>query len=153
MQTERIDRIVEGRRKRFALEKNTQTPVTPGMGFVFSDVESPAVPTRSSRRSAANVFFGDAVRSDLEMEAILEKIQMEESQDATFRSRYTTATIPDMDIVTEEVAQPKVDISDYVVTDPEEFYGVKASPDRWTSEEEEIFAMRYAQTPKQFGEI
>ncbi|KZT60959.1 hypothetical protein CALCODRAFT_480346 [Calocera cornea HHB12733] len=153
MQTERIDRIVEGRKKRFALEKITQTPVTPGTGFLFSDVESPAVPTRSSRRSAANVFFGDAVRSDLEMEAILEKIQMEESQDATFRSRYTTANIPDMDIVTEEVASPKVDISHELVTNPEDFYGVKASPDRWTPEEEEMFAARYAQTPKQFGEI
>ncbi|EJU02455.1 hypothetical protein DACRYDRAFT_107372 [Dacryopinax primogenitus] len=152
-QMERLDRILDDRKRRFALDKVQQTPATPGMGYLFSDVESPAVPTRSSRRSAASAFFGDAVRSDLEMEAILEKIQMEESQDAAFRSRYSAASIPDMDIVTGAASEEKVDVSEFIVTNPEEFYQVDESPDHWTHQEDEIFAARYAETPKQFGEI
>lgn len=117
-----------------------------------AEVET-AVPTggRSTRRSAANL--GDAVRSDLEMQQIINSLGNDEATDPAQLSVRNLAIIPDMISVERGAVDYTYDDTNLRVWNPIEFYGPHTGIDDWTPEEKEIFLDKYAAFPKQFGII
>ncbi|EIW78396.1 hypothetical protein CONPUDRAFT_28038, partial [Coniophora puteana RWD-64-598 SS2] len=106
---------------------------------------------RSTRRSAA--MLGDTARSDLEMEQIIASLGIEELTDPSLLAVKNVARIPDMISVSEGTIDYLYDDTNNIVQDPAEFYSCSSGNDIWTDEEREIFNVKFAAHPKQFGLI
>ncbi len=113
--------------------------------------EVSAVPTRTTRRSAA--VLGDAVRSDLEMEQIIASLGNDELYDPAHLAMRNLAVIPDMISVTRGKVDAVFDDTNDAVNDPQSFFDPSPGLAEWTDDEVEIYKQRFAKYPKQFGHI
>lgn len=106
---------------------------------------------RTTRRSA--VTQSDAVRSDFEMQQIIENLGHEDMTDPTHLAARNIATIPDMISVVRVNKQCIFDDTNNLVVSPHEFYKPRTGLLDWTAEEQEILKRKFAAHPKQFGHI
>ena len=113
--------------------------------------EVAAVPTRTTRRSAA--VLGDAVRSDLEMEQIIASLGNDELYDPAHLALRNLAVIPDMISVSRGKVDAVFDDTNNAVDDPQSFFDPSPGLAEWTDDEVEIYKQRFAKYPKQFGHI
>ncbi len=113
--------------------------------------EVSAVPTRTTRRSAA--VLGDAVRSDLEMEQIIASLGNDELYDPAHLALRNVAIIPDMISVTRGKVDAVFDDTNNAVDDPQSFFDPSPGLAEWTDDEVETYKQRFAKYPKQFGHI
>ena len=148
------EKIVQLRREYLALHKEWVTRcaeldnshrVDPAGGEVA------AVPTRTTRRSAA--VLGDAVRSDLEMEQIIASLGNDELYDPAHLALRNLAVIPDMISVSRGKVDAVFDDTNNAVDDPQSFFDPSPGLAEWTDDEVEIYKQRFAKYPKQFGHI
>jgi hypothetical protein len=148
------EKIVQLRREYLALHKEWVTRcaeldnshrVDPAGGEVS------AVPTRTTRRSAA--VLGDAVRSDLEMEQIIASLGNDELYDPAHLALRNLAVIPDMISVSRGKVDAVFDDTNNAVDDPQSFFDPSPGLAEWTDDEVEIYKQRFAKYPKQFGHI
>ena len=113
--------------------------------------ETTAATGRTTRRSAAT--HGDAVRSDLEMEQIIASLGNEDMTDPNQLAVRNVATIPDMISVEKGHVEYLFDDTNGFVEDPASFYDARSGFYDWTDEEKAIYLKKYAEFPKQFGQI
>jgi hypothetical protein len=148
------EKIVQLRKEYLALHKEWVTRcaeldnshrVDPAGGEVS------AVPTRTTRRSAA--VLGDAVRSDLEMEQIIASLGNDELYDPAHLALRNLAVIPDMISVSRGKVDAIFDDTNNAVDDPQSFFDPSPGLAEWTDDEVEIYKQRFAKYPKQFGHI
>ena len=148
------EKIVQLRREYLALHKewvircaelDNSHRVDPTAGEVS------AVPTRTTRRSAA--VLGDAVRSDLEMEQIIASLGNDELYDPAHLALRNLAVIPDMISVSRGRVDAVFDDTNNAVDDPQSFFDPSPGLAEWTDDEVEIYKQRFAKYPKQFGHI
>ncbi|KAI0278105.1 hypothetical protein BGY98DRAFT_908443, partial [Russula aff. rugulosa BPL654] len=148
------EKIVQLRKEYLALHKEWVTRcaeldnshrVDPAGGEVS------AVPTRTTRRSAA--VLGDAVRSDLEMEQIIASLGNDELYDPAHLALRNLAVIPDMISVSRGKVDAVFDDTNNAVDDPQSFFDPSPGLAEWTDDEVEIYKQRFAKYPKQFGHI
>ncbi|KAH7097000.1 hypothetical protein BKA62DRAFT_717795 [Auriculariales sp. MPI-PUGE-AT-0066] len=102
---------------------------------------------RSTRRTRAGFGFGDAVRSEFDLEQIMQTLGNEDMTDPNQLYKRNEAVVPDM------VALRQATGPDFVY-DPHAFYD-EAEPtlDHWTPDEREAYKRQFAKTPKHFGAI
>lgn len=112
-----------------------------------SDNDSSKRVTRSRR---AGLFNGDAVRSEAELNEILERLgSSAEGIDLSDR----VATIPPMILDPNEKEFTKFDNRNNIIENPTVYFVMNANSDVWDEKEEELFIQGYLQHPKQFGKI
>ncbi|KAK7462885.1 DNA-binding protein snt1, variant 2 [Stygiomarasmius scandens] len=113
----------------------------------------PPITGRTTRRSAASLGLGDAVRSDFEMEQIIASLGYDEATDPNQLAIRNVATIPDMISVTKGKVDFVYDDNNLLVEDPVTYYAPQTGINDWTEEEKQVFLDKFAATPKQFGAI
>lgn len=106
---------------------------------------------RTTRRTTATL--GDAVRSDLEMQQIIESLGNEDMTDPNHLAARNVATIPDMISVAHGDVEYVYDDTNNLVNNPIEFYKHRTGFLDWTNDEKAIFNAKFAAHPKQFGII
>ncbi|KAJ1952857.1 DNA-binding protein snt1, partial [Linderina pennispora] len=120
---------------------------------------------------ADELFTSDAVHSEAELQAIIERLQYDDARNPDFRSQRTAATIPDMVVGEKERALLRFNNNSHRIDDPVGFYHVQmAEPGSaeyrrvaygnngdtdhyWTQAEVSAFVAAYLAHPKQFGKI
>lgn len=112
----------------------------------------PVASGRSTRRSAAAA-ISDTVRSDLEMEQVMASLGNEDMTDPNHLATNNVATIPDMISVKKGRIDYLFDDTNGLIDEPDSFYDPRSGFLDWNSEEEKIFYDKYAEFPKQFGNI
>jgi len=122
---------------------------------VMAASNAEGVPQRSTRSSRRSGFFGDAARSDLEMEQIIASLGSEDMTDPNVLAMHNMAVIPDLISTTDEAYKLGISYLDDngMVDDPVQNYNVYEALGAWTAEERDIFLKKYAAHPKQFGAI
>ncbi|KAI8319248.1 hypothetical protein GQ54DRAFT_265654, partial [Martensiomyces pterosporus] len=140
-------------------------------GPLFSASANPALATEGTVRPDDSLFTSDAVHSEAELQAIIERLQYDDARNPDFRSQRTAATIPNMVVDPKERAMLRFNNNSHYVEDPVSFYHVSmpelgssahrrvaycnnADPDHyWTQSEVSAFVAAYLAHPKQFGKI
>jgi len=148
------EKIAQLRREYLALHKEWVTrcaELDNSHRFDPAGGEVSAVPTRTTRRSAA--VLGDAVRSDLEMEQIIASLGNDELYDPAHLALRNLAVIPDMISVSRGKVDAVFDDTNNAVDDPQSFFDPSPGLAEWTDDEVEIYKQRFAKYPKQFGHI
>ncbi|KAJ1948423.1 DNA-binding protein snt1, partial [Linderina macrospora] len=128
-------------------------------------------PAHEGGGRADDLFTSDAVHSEAELQAIIERLQYDDARNPDFRSQRTAAIIPDMVVDEKERAMLRFDNCSHKVEDPIAFYHVRmpepgssdyrrvaygnnADADHyWTQAEVSAFVAAYLAHPKQFGKI
>lgn len=111
------------------------------------------LPPPSGRVTRRSTNYGDAVRSDLEMEQIIASLGNEDLTDPNVLAIRNTAVIPDL--ITTDPSMIDVSYKDDngLVDDPADLFDIYNALGRWTDEEKEIYVQKYGAYPKQFDTI
>ena len=111
------------------------------------------LPPPSGRVTRRSTNYGDAVRSDLEMEQIIASLGNEDLTDPNVLAIRNTAIIPDL--ITTDPSMIDVSYKDDngQVDDPTNMFDIYDALGRWTDEEKETFLQKYGVYPKQFNII
>ncbi|KAJ2338056.1 DNA-binding protein snt1, partial [Coemansia sp. RSA 2673] len=157
-----------GGRRRTAVAMAAADEFGFSLGPLFS--ASPAVVDASGRGDDA-AFISDAVHSEAELQAIIERLQHDDARSPDARSQRTAATIPNMEVGARERALLRFANSSHAVEDPLAFYhaqlpvagsgayrratfGNNGDGDHeWTQSEVSAFVAAYLTHPKEFGVI
>lgn len=151
----RLDRIKDKVHRR----QPTATPSAPsidqsGLPFYAELVTPGPSIVGGGRANRRNANYGDAVRSEAEFLEILASLETADMHDPDIRATRTAAVVPDIVIDDSERRDLLVLEDDRRrVSNPVEFYDLRAPLDVWTEEEVQIFCKRFSQHPKQFGKI
>ncbi|KAJ2351526.1 DNA-binding protein snt1, partial [Coemansia sp. RSA 2618] len=141
------------------------------LGPLFSASANPSHHLDAGGRLDDSLFTSDAVHSEAELQAIIERLQHDDARNPDLRSQRTAATIPDM--VTDPIERQmlRFDNNSHLVTDPLTFYHVRlpepgSSADQrvaysnnadanhyWTQSEVSAFVTAYLTYPKEFGKV
>ncbi|KAJ2818308.1 DNA-binding protein snt1, partial [Coemansia erecta] len=92
------------------------------LGPLFSASANPSHHLDAGGRLDDSLFTSDAVHSEAELQAIIERLQHDDARNPDLRSQRTAATIPDM--VTDPIERQmlRFDNNSHLVTDPLTFY-------------------------------
>ncbi|KAJ2687399.1 DNA-binding protein snt1, partial [Coemansia sp. RSA 1285] len=148
-------------------------PTTDEFGFSLGPLFSASTNVSSSLDTTrrADDFLSDAVHSEAELQAIIERLQHDDARNPDLRSQRTAATIPNMVTDPKEREALRFNNSCHLVTDPISFYHARlpepgtsefrriayannGDPDNyWTQSEVSAFVAAFLTHPKQFGKI
>ncbi|KAJ2366479.1 DNA-binding protein snt1, partial [Coemansia sp. RSA 2610] len=141
------------------------------LGPLFSASVSSAHHTDPSGRLDDSLFTSDAVHSEAELQAIIERLQHDDARNPDLRSQRTAATIPNMVLDPKERERLRFNNNSHRITDPLTFYharmpepgtneyrrvayGNNADANHyWTQSEVSAFVTAYLTYPKEFGKI
>ncbi|KAJ2611259.1 DNA-binding protein snt1 [Coemansia sp. RSA 1365] len=158
-------------RRRNAGSSAAGAPLTDEFGFGLGPLFAKSGRQASIAESGAELFTSDAVHSEAELQAIIERLQHDDARNPDLRSQRTAATIPDMVVAPKQRAQLQFDNNSHAVADPISFYHVAApepgtaayrrsaygnngdTDHYWTQAEVSAFVTAYLTYPKQFGRI
>jgi len=145
----KIQRLEEKKRKRE--EKQKQRDKDLGFDHEAHQIRRPIL--RSSVRGGGRTRIGstDAVRSEAEMEEVINQLKMEEELDPVKYCLKTVATIPAMMLDRGRI--PSFIDNNGLVQDPMTLERERKGQNPWTEEEKSIFFHRYLQFPKCFSKI
>lgn len=107
----------------------------------------------SGRVTRRSTNFGDAVRSDLEMEQIIASLDNEDMTDPNVLAIRNTAVIPNLISTDPFTIDFSYDDNNGLVDDPGNAFDVYDSLGRWTDAEKDIYLQKYGLYPKQFSVI
>lgn len=111
------------------------------------------LPPPSGRVTRRSTNYGDAVRSDLEMEQIIASLGNEDLTDPNVLAIRNTAVIPDLITTDPSMIDILYKDDNGLVDDPGDMFNIYDALGRWTDEEREIYLQKYGVYPKQFGTI
>ncbi|KAJ2119053.1 DNA-binding protein snt1 [Coemansia sp. RSA 720] len=141
------------------------------LGPLFSASANPSHHIDAGGRLDDSLFTSDAVNSEAELQAIIERLQHDDARNPDLRSQRTAATIPDMVTDPKQRQMLRFNNNSHLVTDPLVFYHVRQpepgsseyqriaysnngdSNHYWTQNEVSAFVTAYLTYPKEFGKI
>ncbi|KAJ2551710.1 DNA-binding protein snt1, partial [Coemansia sp. RSA 1933] len=149
-------------------------PTSDEFGFSLGPLFSASTNTALASEAAGRMddyFLSDAVHSEAELQAIIERLQHDDARNPDIRSQRTAAVIPNMVTDPKERERLRFNNNCHLVADPITFYharmpepgtaehrriayGNNGDTDRcWTQNEVSAFVAAYLTHPKQFGKI
>ncbi|KAJ2448867.1 DNA-binding protein snt1 [Coemansia sp. RSA 2336] len=159
------------RRRGGVVPSNTTDEFGFSLGPLFSASVSASHHIDSGGRLDDSLFTSDAVHSEAELQAIIERLQHDDARNPDLRSQRTAATIPDMVLDPKERAMLRFNNNSHKIADPISFYHVRMpqpgssdyrrvaygnnadSNHYWTQNEVSAFIAAYLTYPKEFGKI
>ncbi|KAJ2589590.1 DNA-binding protein snt1, partial [Coemansia sp. RSA 1797] len=141
------------------------------LGPLFSASANPSHHIDAGGRLDDSLFTSDAVNSEAELQAIIERLQHDDARNPDLRSQRTAATIPDMVTDPKQRQMLRFNNNSHLVTDPLVFYHVQQpepgsseyqriaysnngdTNHYWTQNEVSAFVTAYLTYPKEFGKI
>ncbi|KAJ2668272.1 DNA-binding protein snt1 [Coemansia sp. RSA 1085] len=159
------------RRRGGVVPSNTTDEFGFSLGPLFSASVSASHHIDAGGRLDDSLFTSDAVHSEAELQAIIERLQHDDARNPDLRSQRTAATIPDMVLDPKERAMLRFDNNSHKIADPISFYHVRMPPPGssdyrrvaygnnadsnhyWTQNEVSAFIAAYLTYPKEFGKI
>ncbi|KAJ1796179.1 DNA-binding protein snt1, partial [Coemansia sp. RSA 2399] len=152
----------------------SSNPTSDEFGFSLGPLFSASTSTALASEAAGRVddyFLSDAVHSEAELQAIIERLQHDDARNPDIRSQRTAATIPNMVTDPKERERLRFNNNCHLVADPVSFYHARLpEPETneyrriayanngdtdhyWTQNEVSAFVAAYLTHPKQFGKI
>ncbi|KAJ2563584.1 DNA-binding protein snt1 [Coemansia sp. RSA 1813] len=152
----------------------SSNPTTDEFGFSLGPLFSASANVTLTSEAAGRVddyFLSDAVHSEAELQAIIERLQHDDARNPDIRSQRTAAIIPNMAIDPKERERLRFNNNSHLIADPVAFYHVQLpepgtnehrriayanngdSNHYWTQSEVSTFVAAYLTHPKQFGKI